>query len=171
MRRAMKSASLRRRSAARLDSQDALARSGASRSAGVMQSAGAISPAPRARLPHPFPTGYDNGSKTFLDSFAFALRNELKDAGVTVSCLMPGTTETEFFRRAERPRGAVAAIVYKHRGSVRARLHGHGRGHKSRRGPPTPPTGSESGKSSFAMVRIISSVGASRQMSKSCFGG
>ena len=76
-----------------------------------MQSAGAISPAPRARLPHPFPTGYDNGSKAFLDNFAFALRNELKDAGVTVSCLMPGTTETEFFRRAERPRGAVAAIV------------------------------------------------------------
>ena len=54
---------------------------------------------------------------------------------------------------------------------VRARLHGHGRGHKSRRGPPTPPTGSDSGKSSFAMVRIISSVGASRQMSKSCSGG
>jgi short-subunit dehydrogenase len=42
-----------------------------------------------------------NGSKAFLDNFAFALRNELKDAGVTVSCLMPGPTESEFFRRAE----------------------------------------------------------------------
>ncbi len=41
-----------------------------------------------------------NGSKAFLDSFAFALRNELKDSGVTVTGLMPGATETEFFDRA-----------------------------------------------------------------------
>jgi short-subunit dehydrogenase len=42
-----------------------------------------------------------NGSKAFLDSFSFALRAELKDSGVTVTCLMPGATETEFFERAE----------------------------------------------------------------------
>lgn len=42
-----------------------------------------------------------NGSKAFLDSFAFALRAELKDSGVTVTCLMPGATETEFFERAD----------------------------------------------------------------------
>jgi short-subunit dehydrogenase len=41
-----------------------------------------------------------NGSKAFLDSFAWAVRNELKDTGVTVTCLMPGPTETEFFERA-----------------------------------------------------------------------
>ncbi|HEX7295928.1 MAG TPA: SDR family NAD(P)-dependent oxidoreductase [Pyrinomonadaceae bacterium] len=41
-----------------------------------------------------------NGSKAFIDSFSFALRNELKDSGVTVTCLMPGATETEFFERA-----------------------------------------------------------------------
>ena len=41
-----------------------------------------------------------NGTKAFLDSFAFALRHELKDAGVTVTCLIPGPTETEFFERA-----------------------------------------------------------------------
>ncbi|HYW72377.1 MAG TPA: SDR family NAD(P)-dependent oxidoreductase [Pyrinomonadaceae bacterium] len=41
-----------------------------------------------------------NGTKAFIDSFSFALRNELKDSGVTVSCLMPGATETEFFKRA-----------------------------------------------------------------------
>lgn len=41
-----------------------------------------------------------NGTKAFIDSFSFALRNELKDTGVTVSCLMPGATETEFFKRA-----------------------------------------------------------------------
>lgn len=42
-----------------------------------------------------------NGTKAFIDSFSFALRNELKDTGVTVSCLMPGATETDFFRRAD----------------------------------------------------------------------
>jgi short-subunit dehydrogenase len=29
------------------------------------------------------------------------LRAELKDSGVTVTCLMPGATETEFFERAD----------------------------------------------------------------------
>ena len=42
-----------------------------------------------------------NGTKAFIDSFSFALRNELKDSGVTVTCLMPGATETEFFERAD----------------------------------------------------------------------
>ncbi|MGE0717554.1 MAG: SDR family NAD(P)-dependent oxidoreductase [Alphaproteobacteria bacterium] len=51
-------------------------------------------------IPGSFQAVY-NGTKAFLDSFAFALRNELKDSGVTVSCLMPGATETEFFRRAD----------------------------------------------------------------------
>jgi short-subunit dehydrogenase len=42
-----------------------------------------------------------NGTKAFLNSFSFALREELKDTRITVTCLMPGATETEFFRRAE----------------------------------------------------------------------
>lgn len=42
-----------------------------------------------------------NGTKAFLDSFSFALRAELKDTGVTVTCLMPGATETDFFERAD----------------------------------------------------------------------
>lgn len=42
-----------------------------------------------------------NASKAFLDSFSFALREELRDSGVTVTCLMPGVTETQFFRRAD----------------------------------------------------------------------
>lgn len=41
-----------------------------------------------------------NGSKAFLDSFAEALRNELKETEVTVTCLMPGLTDTPFFDRA-----------------------------------------------------------------------
>jgi short-subunit dehydrogenase len=42
-----------------------------------------------------------NGTKAFVDSFSFALRAELKDTGVTVTCLMPGATETDFFERAD----------------------------------------------------------------------
>src|SRR3954469_3870126 len=51
-------------------------------------------------IPGAFQAVY-NGTKAFLDSFSFALRNELKDSGVTVTCLMPGATETEFFERAD----------------------------------------------------------------------
>ncbi|HMI91317.1 MAG TPA: SDR family NAD(P)-dependent oxidoreductase [Polyangiales bacterium] len=51
-------------------------------------------------MPGTFQAVY-NGTKAFLDSFAFALRAELKDSGVTVTCLMPGATETEFFERAD----------------------------------------------------------------------
>jgi short-subunit dehydrogenase len=42
-----------------------------------------------------------NGTKAFVDSFSFALRAELKESGVTVTCLMPGATETDFFERAD----------------------------------------------------------------------
>jgi uncharacterized protein len=42
-----------------------------------------------------------NGTKAFLDSFSFAICAELKDTGVTVTCLMPGATETDFFERAD----------------------------------------------------------------------
>lgn len=42
-----------------------------------------------------------NASKAFIDMFAYALRAELQQYGVTVTCLMPGPTETEFFERAE----------------------------------------------------------------------
>lgn len=41
-----------------------------------------------------------NGTKAFIDSFSFALRHEIKDSGVTVTCLMPGATDTAFFERA-----------------------------------------------------------------------
>jgi uncharacterized protein len=42
-----------------------------------------------------------NGTKAFLDSFSYALREELEDTSVTVTCLMPGATETEFFWRSD----------------------------------------------------------------------
>jgi short-subunit dehydrogenase len=51
-------------------------------------------------MPGAFQAVY-NASKSFVQSFALALRNELKDTGVTVTSLMPGPTETEFFERAD----------------------------------------------------------------------
>lgn len=51
-------------------------------------------------MPGSFQAVY-NGSKAFIDSFAYALRNELKDTEITVTVLMPGPTDTEFFERAE----------------------------------------------------------------------
>lgn len=50
-----------------------------------------------------------NGIKALLDSFSYALRAELKDSGVTVTCLMPGGTETELFQRAETVDAEVGA--------------------------------------------------------------
>ncbi len=51
-------------------------------------------------VPGPFNAVY-NGTKAFIDSFAAAIGNEVKDSGVTVTCLKPGATETEFFARAD----------------------------------------------------------------------
>lgn len=43
-----------------------------------------------------------NGTKAFIDNFTDALRNEIKDSdGVTLTTLMPGATDTEFFERAD----------------------------------------------------------------------
>ena len=42
-----------------------------------------------------------NATKAYLDSFSYALREELRDTDITVTVLMPGATETEFFERAD----------------------------------------------------------------------
>jgi short-subunit dehydrogenase len=52
-----------------------------------------------ALMPGPFYSVYA-ASKAFLRSFSQALRNELKDTGVTVTALLPGPTDTGFFARA-----------------------------------------------------------------------
>jgi short-subunit dehydrogenase len=50
--------------------------------------------------PGPFYATYA-ASKAFVLSFAEALRYEVKDSGVTITALMPGPTDTEFFDRAD----------------------------------------------------------------------
>jgi short-subunit dehydrogenase len=52
-----------------------------------------------ATMPGPFLAVYA-ASKAFVQSFAQAVREELKDTGVTITSLMPGATDTEFFERA-----------------------------------------------------------------------
>ena len=52
-----------------------------------------------ALMPGPFEAIY-GASKAFELSWAHAIRNELKDSGVTVTALQPGPTDTEFFHRA-----------------------------------------------------------------------
>jgi short-subunit dehydrogenase len=51
-------------------------------------------------MPGSFQATY-NASKSFLQSFTEALQNELKDTGVTLTALMPGPTDTNFFHRAD----------------------------------------------------------------------
>ena len=53
-----------------------------------------------ATAPSPFEAVY-GASKAFVFSFAEAIRNELKDTAITITALMPGPTETNFFHRAD----------------------------------------------------------------------
>jgi short-subunit dehydrogenase len=60
-------------------------------------------------IPGAFQAVY-NGTKAFIDSFTEALRNEIKDSdGVTLTTLMPGPVETEFFARADMLDTSVGA--------------------------------------------------------------
>ena len=52
-----------------------------------------------ATMPGTFNAVY-NASKAFVQSFAQAIRNELKDTQITITALMPGPTDTNFFERA-----------------------------------------------------------------------
>jgi short-subunit dehydrogenase len=72
-----------------------------------------------------------NGTKAFLDSFSFALRHEMAGTGVTVTCLMPGATETDFFETADMmdtKGGAGQEGRSRHGGEGRLRRHDEGRG-------------------------------------------
>ena len=66
------------------------------RNAGRILIAGSVA----GHVPGSFHAVY-NGSKAFIDSFADALGNEIQESDVTITCLKPGATETDFFERAE----------------------------------------------------------------------
>ena len=52
-----------------------------------------------SKFPGPWQSVY-HGTKAFVLSFSEALRSELKDTNITVTALMPGPTNTDFFNKA-----------------------------------------------------------------------
>ncbi|WP_158795487.1 SDR family oxidoreductase [Pedobacter sp. L105] len=53
-----------------------------------------------SKIPGPWQSVY-HGTKAFVLSFTEAIREEVKDTGVTITALMPGPTDTDFFNKAE----------------------------------------------------------------------
>lgn len=53
-----------------------------------------------SKLPGPWQSVY-HGTKAFVLSFTEAIRSELAGTGITVTALMPGATNTDFFNKAE----------------------------------------------------------------------
>ncbi|MEJ7589277.1 MAG: SDR family oxidoreductase [Ferruginibacter sp.] len=53
-----------------------------------------------SKIPGPLQSVY-HGTKAFVHSFTEAIRNEVKDSGVTITSLLPGATATDFFNKAD----------------------------------------------------------------------
>ncbi|WP_207515127.1 SDR family NAD(P)-dependent oxidoreductase [Longitalea luteola] len=53
-----------------------------------------------SKAPGPWQAVY-HGTKAFVQSFTEGVRNEVKGTGVTLTALLPGATDTDFFRKAE----------------------------------------------------------------------
>ena len=52
------------------------------------------------KIPGPWQAVY-HGTKAFVQSFTEAIRSEVKDSGITVTTLLPGVTDTDFFNKAD----------------------------------------------------------------------
>lgn len=52
-----------------------------------------------SKVPGPLQAVY-HGTKAFVQSFTEAIRDEVKDKGITITALLPGATDTDFFRKA-----------------------------------------------------------------------
>jgi short-subunit dehydrogenase len=65
-----------------------------------------------AMMPGSYQTMY-NASKSFIQSFAEGLHDEFRGTGVSVTALMPGPTDTAFFRRASMEDTPLARLPFK----------------------------------------------------------
>jgi short-subunit dehydrogenase len=61
-----------------------------------------------AEIPGPLQSVY-HGTKAFVTSFTEAVREEIKDSGVTITILEPGVTDTDFFNKADMERAKLVA--------------------------------------------------------------
>jgi hypothetical protein len=52
-----------------------------------------------SKAPGPYQSVY-HGTKAFVQSFTEAVNNEVRETGVTVTALLPGATDTDFFNKA-----------------------------------------------------------------------
>jgi short-subunit dehydrogenase len=59
-----------------------------------------------SKAPGPWQSVY-HGTKAFVLSFSEAIREELKDTGITVTALLPGATDTDFFNKADMNRSKI----------------------------------------------------------------
>lgn len=59
-----------------------------------------------SKLPGPLQAVY-HASKAFVHSFTIAIRDEVKDTGVSVTSLLPGATDTDFFHKAEMEQSKI----------------------------------------------------------------
>ena len=53
-----------------------------------------------SKIPGPYQSVY-HGTKAFVHSFTEAIRSEVKESGITVTSLLPGVTDTDFFHKAD----------------------------------------------------------------------
>jgi short-subunit dehydrogenase len=59
-----------------------------------------------SKTPGPWQSVY-HGTKAFVYSFSEAIRHELKDSNITVTALLPGATDTDFFNKADMQQSAI----------------------------------------------------------------
>ncbi len=59
-----------------------------------------------SKAPGPWHSVY-HGTKAFVLSWSEAIREELKDTGITVTALLPGPTDTDFFNKADMNRSKI----------------------------------------------------------------
>ncbi|MBS1585953.1 MAG: SDR family oxidoreductase [Bacteroidetes bacterium] len=61
-----------------------------------------------SKTPGPWQSVY-HGTKAFVQSFTEGVRSEVKDKGVTLTALLPGATDTDFFNKAEMQESKIVA--------------------------------------------------------------
>lgn len=60
-----------------------------------------------SKTPGPLNSVY-HGTKAFVQSFSQAIATEVKDKGITVTALLPGATDTDFFNKADMQQSKLA---------------------------------------------------------------